>query len=175
MPGEELWAAVFAPDSGWGPAVSLEAGGATFGFDSDIAIDPADSVTAIWIGMYQGNEYQVLSRTLSAPGGATPPQWSALRLHGEGISPRIAFDARGHGMALWNSSTEEIQASRFLVDGGWSQPSLVAGEPPGGLLASPRFAFDGTGSAIALWLQLDFLNSFPNQGFGQRPGMARFY
>jgi Bacterial Ig-like domain len=174
-PGEYLWAAVFAPDSGWGPAASLEEGGSTFGFDGDIAVDPAGAVTAIWVALYQGIEYQVLSRTLPAPGPGTVPQWSALHLHDQGITPRIAFDDRGHGIALWNYSTEEIKASRFLLGGGWSVPAFLAQEPPGGVLALPQFGFDATGSAIALWLQLDFLNSYPNQGFGQRPGMARFY
>jgi hypothetical protein len=172
--GAQLWAAVFAPDSGWGPGASLEAGESSDGFDSDIAVDAAGAVTAIWVANYQGNEYQVLSRTLPSAVGTTPPQWGALRLQGEGIAPRIAFDDRGHGMALWNRSTEEIQVNRYLVDSGWSTPVFLAQEPPGGLLALPQFGFDGAGGAIALWLELDFLSSFPNQGVGQRPGMARF-
>lgn len=172
--GESLWAAVFDPASGWSPAASLEQAQSTSAFDAGIAIDAAGSVTAIWVGEYQGNEYQVLSRTLPAAVAGTTPQWSALRLHGEGIAPRVGFDERGHGMALWNSSSEEIQAARFTVDSDWSPAAILAAEPPGAMLGSPQFGFDGSGSATALWLELDFLNAFPNQGIGMRPGMARF-
>lgn len=75
--------------------------------------------------------------------------WGAPELVSEGIGG-VAMDADGNAM-IAHVQSGSIWARRYLVDGGWLDPTPI--ETMTGVANSPSLASDPRGNAIALWFQ----------------------
>ncbi|MFW2388901.1 MAG: hypothetical protein ACN4G0_11225, partial [Polyangiales bacterium] len=94
-----------------------------------------------------------------APAGSQ--QWGVPRSleanAGDARYPRVAVDAVGNAIAVWQQPSlgplgpRSIWASSFAPASGWSPAELL--ENDDGLAESPQVAMDASGNAIAIWQQ----------------------
>ena len=78
---------------------------------------------------------------------------------GDARYPRVAVDAAGNAIAVWQQpgldilGFRSIWASRFTPATGWGPPEVL--EIDDGTADSPQVAMDASGNAIAIWQQSD--------------------
>jgi hypothetical protein len=93
-------------------------------------------------------------------GGGQMAQWKTAMLietsnTGNAQTPRIAFDASGNALAIWqqlDNASFNVSSNRYTAGGGWGSAALIAGgSGSGGLF--PQIAFDANGNALAVWEQ----------------------
>jgi hypothetical protein len=126
----------------WSGAV--EVSGAWFGAEIQLAIDPAGTAAAVWLGANAAPE----SAELPAGG-----QWSApVALSSQpGFTPRIAVDPVGDSTAVWSLGTGPIQVSSRPAGGQWSAPLDLSAA--GRSAYEPEIAADAAGGLVVAWTQ----------------------
>jgi PKD domain len=70
----------------------------------------------------------------------------------EALAPRVAFDAQGDAMALWErreGADNSVEAAFRPAGGAWQAPSSLGSCGESG--CEPNVAFDGKGDAVAVW------------------------
>lgn len=76
---------------------------------------------------------------------------------GDAFEPRIAIDANGNAIAVWQQSDGariSIWANRYTAGAGWGVAELIETNDVQDAF-DPRLGIDDAGNAIALWLQSD--------------------
>ena len=142
-------AATRRADAGWTPAEDLSAAGGEADFPQ-VALDDAGNAVAVWVS-HNGTNWVVQSATRQAGGNWTA---AATRLAAgqNARSPRIALDAAGNAVALWerfNGTNWIVQSATRPAGGTWS---TAANRSAAGRDARrPQIVVDATGTAIAAW------------------------
>lgn len=128
----------------WEPAVIISDAIQTK-VNLDVAMDASSTALAIWRGINLGN-FTIETNRLSGGVWGVPqvlegPTANPL------VSPSIAMNGSGDGVAAWvNVTLNEVHAS-FFISGVW-QPFQVIGTSQGGPLS---ISFSANGNAVVLW------------------------
>lgn len=151
LAGEKSWSFRTA-DGRWDAPRRLDAETAT-SLDSGVAQDGQGNMVVVWSSQGAGGFYEIRMAVQGAGaewGGAstlsTPGSYNAL-------SPRIRFDNRGNGLAIWTQSDREdaeVWSSRFVKGTGWQTPTRVDSGLTHGY-HDTSLAFDADGNAVGVW------------------------
>ncbi|MFZ1865989.1 MAG: Ig-like domain-containing protein [Polyangiales bacterium] len=141
-------------DSAWGTSQWLEQIGTGVSDQHQIAVDGQSNALAVW--QYtepEGSRVWANRYTRADTWGTPEPISNGVNL---ASNPRLAADGAGNGFAVWEEMLDlnlvNIYTSRYVVDQGWEDPSLLqSGEVTNA--RSPSVAADPTGNAIAVWVQ----------------------
>ena len=73
-----------------------------------------------------------------------------------GGDPRVAIDANGNAIAVWQQGNNTVKANRYVAGAGWGTPTdiQISTDP---INSVPQIAMDANGNAIAVWSQKDGL------------------
>lgn len=136
----------FVSGSGWTEPQRLPYSKTVYSVVLNAGVDAQGNAILIW---NEEEESEVWSARFDVVTG-----WSAARCLGEkpSNSSAIAVNSAGDAVAVWikGGSTKDIMAARYMSDGGWGRPVLVAS----GSLESPKVSIDRQGNALILWLEL---------------------
>lgn len=152
-----IWANRYTPDSGWGTAVLIENNDASNAITPHVAMDADGNALAVW-EQFSGPYPSVWANRYTAGlGWATPTLIETNNLEWI-VNPRVAFDAAGNAMAVWeqgNGSPFRVWSNRYTAELGWGTPTLAeTHETPAGVtFKSLRLVMSPNGSAVAVWLE----------------------
>lgn len=144
----------FAPGVGWGAPVRIEGTVETYASEPDVAIDPDGNAMAVWYA--GGTPATIMASRFSPTSGWTPaaPIDPNAGPDDSAYYPRVAMDASGNAMAVWQQSwagMTAIAASRYVPGEGWDAPQRIDAESTGYPYEPRGVAMDPSGSAIAIW------------------------
>jgi hypothetical protein len=110
---------------------------------------------AIWEA-FDGVRYRIWSkrRILNSPWGITSPVENNL---GNAYAPRIAFDAHGNALAVWQQGDDthsHIWSNRYVAGRGWSVATRLSTSNTGHAIG-PQLVTDAKGNAMVVWHQID--------------------
>jgi hypothetical protein len=143
----------------WSTPVDISTAGGNVS-DTQISIDSADRLIAVWIRNDGVNS--ILQESYSFDHGST---WSSpVSLSAPGLdasSQRVIFDSVGRAVLTWSQSngTNYVFQSRTSIDHGvtWSGPVSIT--VAGGSPNYPQLATDSSGHVIAVWDRSDGTNT----------------
>ena len=150
-----LWANRFTVSNlDWGTATLIEHEDLGSVGNASIAVDASGNAMVVW-AQHNGTISNIWANRYTAGTG-----WgSAEPLETNGFYadfPRVAVDASGNAMAVWNQYRSHY-FNRYVSGTGWSIAALViagstsTNEPT----QAARFAFDANGNALAVWPESD--------------------
>ncbi len=163
--GSGIWTARYtAASSSWSTATQL----AAIGTNPQIAIDTSSNAMVVW-DAWNGNYNDIRAIRYDASTSA----WQAARVLSAdigGTGPRIAFDASGNAIAIWenwdaSNARYTVMADRYAAASGWNRQGLPTTIAVGSADRSHRLAVDAAGNAMAVWEQLD---GAPNSIYASR-------
>jgi hypothetical protein len=157
-----MWGIPFSTATGWGAAARLQNDSAG-GWDvvPSVAVDPSGAAVAVW------QRYDKATGIFSIRSNRFPPSgpWGTAEFIetstvGSAADPRIALDANGNGIAVWQQADAgsgahlQIWSNRFTLGSGWGTAGLLENFRAYDIYPAqyPQVAFDPTGNAFALWL-----------------------
>ena len=151
-----IWAGRYAIGSGWNRPQIIDTYSSGMAMFAQIATNANGNAVAVW--SLQGSARSGIwsNNYTNEKGWGTAALASipdALRVS----SPRVAMDANGNAMAVWNQSDgtrDNVWASRFTPGTGWGQATLIETDNVGSA-RSPHVAMDNRGNAVAVWYQSD--------------------
>lgn len=151
-----IWANRFTPSGGWGAPELLESDNAGNALTPRVAIDADGNALAVW---YQtdGTRNNIWSNRFTPSGGWDTAELIETNNAGSASGPRIAFDADGNAVAVWQQSDgtrNNIWSNRFTPSGGWGAAELIENDNVGSA-SIPDVAVDPAGNALAVWYQSD--------------------
>ena len=141
----------------WTVPVLVETNDVGDASDPDVAVDANGDALAVWVQDGDATAAQRLDVWASRSSAGV---WGAPTLietddTGNAYAPRIAFDASGNALAVWQQNVGgnvSIWANRF-ASGSWGTASLIGIN--GVSSQPPRLAIDSLGNALVVWLQVD--------------------
>jgi hypothetical protein len=137
---------------------------------AEVGIDAAGNATAVWEDKRTG---EVLTTGATRPaGGKWQAPVSISKPGGNANEPRVAVDASGDAVAVWErfEGEELIEASAKPAGAGWgesvalSKPESGKGEPAG-----QQVAIDDHGDAVAVWSRTNGGHDFIEASVGRAP------
>jgi hypothetical protein len=143
------------PGEGWDTAahtVDSEAPGVGHSIFPHAAFDAAGNALLVW-SQYDGMHNSVLAnRYLRGLGWGSA---QLLETHDVGAArvPRVAVDARGHAVAVWeqhDGTGSRIAARRYRVGRGWGEATFLDTLCPG-VGEQPQVSVGVDGQVVALW------------------------
>jgi hypothetical protein len=164
---ESIYANQYTPGSGWGRADLIELDNAGPAAAPHVAIDPSGNGVAVW-HQFDGTRFNAWSNRYTPGVGWRIPEFLESA-PGAASSPRVAMDASGHALAVWQQSDgtdSNIYARRYVPGTGWEAPELI--ESRAGVTSEPRIVMNADGSALAGWRQ--FENEFKAWSNRYTPG-----
>jgi hypothetical protein len=135
---------------------------------AEVGIDAAGDATAVWEDKRSG---EVLTTGATKPaGGKWQAPVSISKPGGNANEPRVAVDASGDAVAVWErfEGEELIEASTKPAGAGWgesvalSKPESGKGEPAG-----QQVAIDDHGEAVAVWSRTNGPHAFIEVSVGR--------
>ena len=118
-------------------------GGSWAAYAVELATDSAGNAIAIWRLRASGT---TLGAVMTARYSVASDAWSPATLlsdRGEFSLPRLAMDAAGNGMVVWEYGGI-LHVARYAASGGWSSATMADTN----LATDPLVAFDASGSAL---------------------------
>src|SRR6185312_15112781 len=115
-----------------------------------IAIDPNANATAVW-NQSDGTRNNMWSNRFNAGAGWGAPLLIENTDAGSAFVPRVAVDATGNAIALWQDSVGtsiNLVSNRFTFGGTWGTQQII-GTTAGN--ADANIAIDAQGNAMAVW------------------------
>ncbi len=157
-----MWAIPFSTATGWGAAAHLE-NDSTGGWDiiPSVAVDPTGRAVAVWQRFDSAaGRFNIRSNHFAPASGWGTAELIETNTLGFSRDPRIALDANGNGIAVWDQADAgpgghiQIWSNRFTLGSGWGTAGLLEnfGANDNYPAQYPQVAFDPTGNAFALWL-----------------------
>lgn len=175
--GQQVYAARYAPGSGWAAAVRVSSNGQGFApmhltqdtGHAHVSVDDTGDAIVVWntnVGNLSANAKVMASR--STGGSST---WDApvfldncavgMCANSSAITPRVALDAAGNAYAVWQQQVAAASGIRpwgvrlAASSGSWSSPAenLDANLASIQTVSEPRLAIDPAGNALAVWQQ----------------------
>jgi hypothetical protein len=154
----------YTAGSGWGAAVFIETDNTGDAFEPQIAIDANGNALAVW---YQdgdataGFRTDIWSNRYTAGVGWGTAVLIETDNTGSALYPRIALDAGGNALAVWEQDGDptaavryDIWSNRYTAGPGWGTPVLIETNNSDNASA-PQIALDANGNALAVWYQFD--------------------
>jgi hypothetical protein len=148
---------------------------------NDLAMDPSGNATAVWTVVQQVDGQENVAATRYTPGmGWGAPELIEISDAGSAIFARVAMDAEGNAVVVWNQSNGvrmDIWVNRYTPAGGWrvvdaERISIQVEDTENA--RRPQVAMDDDGNGIAVWYQSDgqrndiWANRYtPSDGWGQ--------
>ncbi len=150
-----LWANRFTvPSLDWGTATLIEHEDLGHAGNASIAVDASGNAMAVW-AQHNGTISNIwVDRYTAGTGWASAELLETNNTYAD--FPRVAVDASGNAMAVWNQYRSHY-FNRYVPGTGWSTAALViagsiyTNEPT----QAARFAFDASGNALAVWPEFD--------------------
>jgi hypothetical protein len=143
--GAVIRTAVRPAGGDWSEAedLSVEGGGMP-----QFAMNAAGDAVAVWTG-FNGTSEVIWAATRSAGSGWSTP--TEIPAGGElGWLPRVAIDAAGDAIAVWQRPGDGVVRAAMRPAGGdWSAPEDVSAAGESG--QAPRIAMNAAGAAVAAW------------------------
>jgi PKD repeat protein len=134
----------------WESPVDISAAG---GADPELAVDSLGDATAVFDQTEAGNN--IVAEAAQRPAGgawAAPVAISGPQMT-ESPEPRVALDARGDAVAIWNGydgSVFTVQAATRRANGAWQPAGSLSGTGVS-LIPEARVATDPQGDAAVIW------------------------
>ncbi len=151
-----IWANRYtAATNAWGTAVLIETGNAGTAENPTIAVDANGNGVALW-NYFDGARYDVMAANYVAATGTWGPAAISLTASaGSAGDMRVAFDASGNAIAVWdqakaNGIGSDIWANRYTPGAGWGTAALIETNDAGSA-GFARIAVDGSGNALVVW------------------------
>ena len=151
-----VWANRYTAGSGWGTAQVIENNDtSTGGCDSepDIAVDANGNAIAVWSQSTPATPASIVANRYTAGVGWGTVQLIETDNAGGAIGARIAFDASGNALAVWDrgdGARSNIWSNRYTAGVGWGTAQLIETDITG-VMFVPRIAVDPSGNALAVW------------------------
>src|SRR5205823_9256736 len=120
----------------------------------DVAVDAGGDAVAIVAnyGLSRGSTIEAISWTRDGPPG--PPEPLSSPESQNAWTGRVAMDARGNAVALWNEVTSSgiltLRAAVKPAGSNWQPPQELSGGERGD---RPQLAITPDGEAVAAWFQ----------------------
>ena len=142
----------------WGTAVAIETNNTGTAESVQVAANASGQVVAVWHESDGTTLNIYANRYALATGWGTPQRINPGIALETAQQPHVAIDDNGNAIAVWmqsdfarNRSANDIWASRYTAQAGWSAPVLI--ESSFADAGSPRVSMDGAGNAIAVFWQ----------------------
>lgn len=151
--GEILWAAHRPAGGAWEPPVKL----AEDALYSDVGVDAAGHVVAVWVRVRNGI-HAVDTATLPDGGSWSTPV--TLSEPGrDSVASQVAVNAPGAAIVVWrgyDGTHWRLQSSYRSTGGTWSAPTTLS--EAGRDAERPDVAIDAHGNAVAAWWRRGLVN-----------------
>jgi hypothetical protein len=155
--GVRVFANQYTADTGWGAEAPIENQNG-FVLSVEIAFDRNGNAIAVW-QQDDGTRNNIHANRFDA---STNSWGTAQKIEnddaGDAKYPRIAFDADGNALAVWqqdDGTRWNVLANRYDAStNSWGTAQRIETDDAGGA-SHPQIAFDATGNAIAVWHQSD--------------------
>lgn len=141
---------------GWGSAELIESDDTNNAAYPDIAVDRNGNAVVVW-RQDDGSVSSIYANLYVAGTGWGTPELIETNNDGSAYSPRIAFDADGNAIAVWQQSDSirpNIWVNRYVTGSGWGTAELIESDNTGSAFG-PLVVVDDSGNAIAVWYQFD--------------------
>jgi hypothetical protein len=157
-----MWGMPFSTATGWGTAALLEndtAGG--WDIIPSVAVDPIGRAVAVWQRFDSAaGRFNIRSNHWTPAVGWGTAELIETNTLGFSRDPRIALDANGNGIAVWDQADAgpgghiQIWSNRYSLGSGWGTAGLLENFRANDNYPAqyPQVAFDPAGNAFALWL-----------------------
>jgi len=164
---ENIWSNRYTAIDGWGTAGLIESNEAGDARWPQIAMDPNGTGLTVWQQCYAECDFDDpheirwniwSNRYTPAEGWGTHRPLTPDNA-GDAIRPRVAMDASGNAVAVWQQSDAatdrfSIWSNRYDVTSGWGTAELIEFNDAGDA-SRPEVAMDPAGTAVAVWSQFD--------------------
>ncbi len=150
-----IWTNRYTRRSGWGSPELIETDNSGNAHAPQIAITPSGDAFVIWI-QSDGSRANLWANRYTVTHGWGQAQPIESNDMGNACFPKIATDAAGNAMAVWqlkDGSQSNIWANRYTVTSGWGRAELIQTDNTGNA-EYPDIAMDTSGNAFAGWSQL---------------------
>ena len=127
-------------------------------FHPEVVVDPAGDATIVWT-RYDGTDWRVQARTLSAFGVVGPNTLDVSDPGLSGLVPQVGVDAAGNVVITWIASdgvTDRIQARTLSPAGVLGNVHEIS--TPGQNTWAPQLAVAPTGDTVVTWMEFDGAN-----------------
>jgi hypothetical protein len=118
-----------------------------------IGVDASGNAIVVW-RLVDALAYDISANRFNAASGT----WGTAQLiesQGDSVGPpRVAIDASGNAIAVWNQSILGLQANRYSATSGTWGTAQSIGHGASGLF-SPSIAMDASGNAVVAWREDD--------------------
>jgi hypothetical protein len=151
-----VWVNYSANGRDWGMATVIGDTNPGDVFDPQISIDSAGNTIAVWMQSFEAGSH-ILSNYYAVDKGWHGVVHINLGHSYAAIFPRVATDALGNGIAVWQQSDGmffHIWTNRYSVDMGWGNAEMIDNNRVGSA-DSPQLAVNPNGNAVALWQSFD--------------------
>ncbi|MFP2933331.1 Ig-like domain-containing protein [Pyxidicoccus sp. 3LG] len=147
-----LWSRGYVPGEGWDGSLQVDANLVGHSIEPQVRFDASGNAVVVW-SQFDGAHNSILTNRYDVGNG-----WGSAHLlethdAGSARSARLAVDARGHAVAVWeeeHGSVSRIGASRYVVGRGWSAASNID-TGCAGSGNSPQVVLGTHGHAMAIW------------------------
>ncbi|MFN0304039.1 MAG: Ig-like domain-containing protein [Burkholderiales bacterium] len=146
----------YVAGSGWGTAQLIETDNAGPAEYPRIAFDINANATVVW-HQSDGTRINVMANRYTSGSGWGMAQLIETDDAGSAGFPRVAADANGNVIAIWQQSDAvrtNIWTNRYVAGTGWGMALLVETDNAGPAI-DPQIAIDSDGYAIGVWTQSD--------------------
>jgi hypothetical protein len=150
-----IGASQYVVGTGWSARVSIS--GSVSSIDPQIEVDSAGNAIAFWTQSVSGKSVVWVSRYVAGGGWGVATTISDPTVHA--TAARIAFDATGNAIAVWQQSASSnsaapsnVVANFYSYGVGWGAATPIQTDTSlNG--KSPAVAVDGNGNAIIVWIE----------------------
>jgi hypothetical protein len=151
-----VWGSRFVVGTGWGTAGLIQDDSASAGRDPMVAADASGNALLVWaqFDVTTSADHIWASRYVVGTGWGTSTLLQTSNPTQEANLPRVAFDASGNAMAVWNQGAFglfSIYAARYSTGAGWATPALIETHASGSSAANAAIGMDAGGDAIVVW------------------------
>ena len=146
----------YVAGSSWGIAQPIETDNAGHAEYPRIAFDTNANATVVW-HQSDGTRFNIMANRYTAGIGWGTAQLIETDDAGNAGFPRIAADANGNAIAIWQQTDAvrtNIWTNRYVAGTGWGTAQLVETDNAGPAI-DPQIAIDSDGYAIGVWTQND--------------------
>ncbi|MEM7378078.1 MAG: hypothetical protein AAF460_11305, partial [Pseudomonadota bacterium] len=149
---ESVWAARFAPDSGWSEPAQIDRPGAANSHLPRIALSADGTALAVWETHTADTIWGNLYRPQTGWQGPKPLDQGGPDLVD---APRVGADARGRFTLSWRryrKADTSLWVRQYQPGSGWHYPQKVT-DSLDGQVRDHRLAVTDDGTAVSLWVQ----------------------
>jgi hypothetical protein len=145
-----------ATPKAWQGAKAVDTTLSGIGFNSAVAVDASGNAISVW-QQFDGTRSNIVASRYSASTGLWADALPLEKSDGPASLPRIAMDAGGNAIAIWQQSDnarDNIYVNRYSASNGWGDATLLETNDTGRAI-EPQISMDAAGNAVAVWQQFD--------------------